>query len=82
VDSLILPGVFEGLGLLCLWRAYIAYKTLPEGEVGEPAHYHQLRFFGWVSSGSGLLAAIGGGLMIAGLVNLYVTLNPPPHSLQ
>ena len=81
MDSLILPGLFVGVGLLCLWRAYVSYKALPEGEVGEPAHYDQLRFLNWVASGAGLLAAIGSGSIIAGLVSLYVTLNPPPHAL-
>ena len=74
-SSLWLALAFEILGVLCFLRALIGHKSRsPFGIVDGLQHWR--RFEKRVS-----LAAVGAGLMIAGLIILYVELFPPLHSL-
>jgi hypothetical protein len=75
VSSLWPTVAFEILGMLCLWRALVAHRSRSPLGIADGLQPWR-RFQKHIH-----LAAVGAGLMIAGLIILYVELFPPPHSV-
>jgi hypothetical protein len=75
VSSLWMPIAFEILGVLCLLRVLVGHRSRsPFSVSGGLQPWQQLRKR--IS-----LAAVGAGLMLAGLIILYVDLFPPARSV-
>jgi hypothetical protein len=73
-ETLALSALLEAAGLFCFWYGANVERRRQAEDLSESANY-------WESRKVFSLLFFGAGLMAVGLVNLYLTLSPPPRRM-